>query len=487
MALAVLLSLISFTAARWCFAHGYTLNDGDAEAHLNIARRIFDSRTPGPEQIGTVWLPLPHILTIPFATRDAWWRSGIAGAIPSCICFVLAGTFLFAAARRVYGSATAALAVALLFALNPNVLYLQSTPMTEIVFSATLAALLWATLWYRDLQSLLALLAAAAASLAASLTRYEGWFLIPFVCFYLLFAAKNKWHAVLFGALASLAPLAWLAHNWFYYGNALEFYNGKWSALAIAGRNASPYPTAHHWLASIEYYFHAARLVAGWPLIVLAILGAVVAIFRRAWWPLALLALSPIFYIWSMHSGATPIYVPDLWPHSFYNTRYAIAALPLIAFAAGAIVLLFPRRTRLVPVIFLLVAPAAWMLATRQAPVCWKESEINSRARRAWTLEAARFMTARYQRGSGIIFSFGDLAGIFREAGIPVREGLHVGNGPAWDAALARPEFFMNEEWALAIEGDDLFSAIAKAGHLYALRERIAVTGSPAIEIYQRQ
>src|ERR1700688_4641689 len=99
-----LLTVISITAATWCFGRGYVLYYGDAEAHLNIARRILDSRTPGPEQIGTVWLPLPHLLMAPFVMRDDWWRSGLAGIIPSAACFVLAGTFLFAAARRVYAS-----------------------------------------------------------------------------------------------------------------------------------------------------------------------------------------------------------------------------------------------------------------------------------------------------------------------------------------------------------------------------------------------
>ena len=81
--------------------------------------------------------------------------------------------------------------MALLFALNPNILYLQATPMTELPFLASLAALLWATLWFRDSQSLWAVLIAAAASNAASLTRYEGWFLIPFVSLYLLVIAKT--------------------------------------------------------------------------------------------------------------------------------------------------------------------------------------------------------------------------------------------------------------------------------------------------------
>ena len=144
----LLLAAISVTAARWCFTHGYVLYYGDAEAHLNIARRVLDSRTPGPEQIGTVWLPLPHAIMTPFAMRDAWWRNGLAGTIPSAACFILAGVFLFAAARRAYGSQPAALAVALLFGLSPNMLYLQSTPMTEPLFAASLAMLLWACLLY---------------------------------------------------------------------------------------------------------------------------------------------------------------------------------------------------------------------------------------------------------------------------------------------------------------------------------------------------
>src|ERR1700679_2636314 len=107
LAVALLLATISGTAALWCFSHGYVLYDGDAEAHLNIARRILDSRTPGPEQIGTAWLPLPHVLMIPAAMSDAWWRSSVAGAVVSPICFILAGAFLFAAAQRVYASAAA--------------------------------------------------------------------------------------------------------------------------------------------------------------------------------------------------------------------------------------------------------------------------------------------------------------------------------------------------------------------------------------------
>lgn len=489
---AVLLAVIGSGAAWWCFHRGYSLYFGDAEAHLNIARRILDSRTPGPDQIGTVWLPLPHLVLIPFVMRDAWWRSGLAGVIPPFVCFVIAGLFLFGAARRVYSSSAAALAVALLFALNPTVLYLQATPMTEMLFLASLAALLWATLWFRDSQSFWAMLIAAAASNAASLTRYEGWFLIPFVSLYFSAVAKHKSHAIVFVALASLAPLSWLAHNQYYFSNALEFYNGPYSAGAIYQRQVAQggmrYPGDHDWLTALRYYFAASRWVAGWPLIILGGAGMLVGI-RRAGWALSLLLLPLLFYSWSLHSSGTPIFVPDLVPYSWYNTRYAIAAVPFAAFAAGALVTLLPDRLRMKAVLVLAIGvTGAWALggwSSMALSVSWKESEVNSEARRAWTVQAASFLAREYRPGSGIICPFGDLTGVLRQAGIPLRENLHEGNGAAFDAAMARPELLLREGWGLAFSGDPVDVALRKAG--YTLRREIVVKGAPVVEIYHRE
>ncbi len=485
----LLLAAISAAAVAWCAAHGYTLYYGDAEAHLNIARRVLDSRTPGPEQLGTVWLPFPHVLMLPFVARDAWWRGGIAGAIPSAVAFIAAGAFLYAAARRLYGSASAALAAALLFALNPNMLYLQATPMNEAVFAAGLAALLWSTIVFRDSQSGWAVLAAAAASNAAALTRYEGWFLIPFVTLYFLVTARRKPLALVFAALAALGPLAWLAHNQYYFSNALEFYNGEYSPQAIFDRQVAQavlYPTDHNWRVSMQYYFAAITLTQGWTLVVLGAFGTVAALAKKMWWPLLLLALPPVFYVWSIHSSGTPLYVPTLWPHSWYNTRYALAALPLAALAAAGVVAILPAKLHALGAAVLVLAVAAsWALAG--APLCWKESVVNSQARRAWTAQAAAYLAANYHSGDGIIYSFGDPAGVLREAGIPLREGLHQGNRPSWDAAVLRPDLFFHEEWALALAGDPVDAAVIKTGARYQLKKRIMVEGAPAVEIYQRR
>jgi hypothetical protein len=497
-ALAILIAAgVAITAAHWSYVHGYVLYYGDAEAHFNIARRILDSRTPGPEQIGTVWLPLPHILLVPFVMHSNWWQTGVAGTIPSAACFAIAAVFLFAAARRALQSPAAAFAVMLVFLLNPNMLYLSTAPMTEPVFAAAAAALLFATLWFRDTQSIWALLLAAAASNAASLTRYEGWFLIPFVCLYLLIVAKNKWWAILFGALTSLAPLAWLAHNRFYNGDALEFYRGQWSAMGIYQRQLAQgmvrYPGDHDWHKAMEYYSTAVKLAVGWPALLLGAAGVFAALWKRAWWPVLLLVLSPVFYVISMHSSGTPIFVPTLYPHSWYNTRYALAALPLAAVCAGALVSLIPAGWRWYwrwPAALIVAAIPAVAWARHPEVITWKEAEVNSVTRREWTKQAASFLAANYRPGDGILFPFGDMTGVLREAGIPIREGLFDGNGAAYSMALERPDLFLQPRWAIAFSGSTIATALLRGerrGPHYELVATIIVKYAPVIEIYHRE
>ena len=53
--------------------HGTMLLYGDAVAHLGIARRILDTNNPGIGNLGGVWLPLPHLLMLPFVAE---WSGG---------------------------------------------------------------------------------------------------------------------------------------------------------------------------------------------------------------------------------------------------------------------------------------------------------------------------------------------------------------------------------------------------------------------------
>src|SRR5271166_6484009 len=99
-------------AVAYFYKTGTTLLYGDAESHLDIARRVVDSRTPGWVQLGTAWLPLPHLLMIPLVRNDRLWQTGLAGGITSGFCMALAATFLFAGTRRIFANTLAGEAAA---------------------------------------------------------------------------------------------------------------------------------------------------------------------------------------------------------------------------------------------------------------------------------------------------------------------------------------------------------------------------------------
>jgi hypothetical protein len=133
----------SFAAIVWSWNHAAMLNYGDAVAHLHIARRVIDSRTPRFSQLGSVWLPLPHILLIPFVQNYAWWANGLAGVIPSASAYIASCYGIYRLARHWLNPAPSALAL-VFFALNPNLLYLQTTAMTEPLF---LCETIWIVVW----------------------------------------------------------------------------------------------------------------------------------------------------------------------------------------------------------------------------------------------------------------------------------------------------------------------------------------------------
>jgi len=253
-----------------------------------------------------------------------------------------------------------------------------------------------------------------------------------------------------------------------------------------------PYPGDHDWRKAWLFYRTDVRLCAGWGAVAVAAAGSVVAIWKRLFWPLLFAALPPVFYLWSMHSGSTPIYVPELWFGSYYNTRYALAALPLLAIAGGSLAWMASRRWRpYAAVAVILIAAAPWLIRpSPEAWICWKESEVNSAARRAWTGEASALLAKQYRSGQGIFTSFGDLTGIFRQAGIPLRETVHQGNVLDWISSAGRPELFLRQRWAVAVAGDDVSRAVQRAtergGPRYHLVQSIAIPHAPVIEIYKR-
>src|SRR5260370_38460117 len=106
-----LAAAVSIASFFYYLRHGDLLLYGDAVAHISIARRVFDSRTPGFLQLGTVWLPLPHLLMLPFLLPRWLWQTGIAGSIPSLIPYVFSVTGIFRLVRTAPGVGPASMPV----------------------------------------------------------------------------------------------------------------------------------------------------------------------------------------------------------------------------------------------------------------------------------------------------------------------------------------------------------------------------------------
>jgi hypothetical protein len=184
--------------------------------------------------------------------------------------------------------------------------------------------------------------------------------------------------------------------------------------------------------------------------------------------------------------------MPHLWPFSYYNTRYGLGVLPLMALAAAALVVAAPPRFRAVVLAAVLVAGTApWLIRPKpEAWITWAESRANSEGRRGWMYEAAEYLAPRYVRGSGIIASSGDdFFGIFRAMGIPLGDTFSVVNGLPYLATVTRPDLFLWHQWAVVKGGDPSQSAIHRAGRYgirYRLEKVIIRKDEPVIEIYRR-
>jgi len=128
---AAIAAIVGTIAAIYYHRLGLTLSHYDARGHLVVARRIMDSLTPGWQQIGAVWLPLPHLLNALPVQVDAWYQTGVSAVAISIAAFAVAVGAISWIVFELTESQVAAAVGAAVFALNPNVLYLQATPMTE--------------------------------------------------------------------------------------------------------------------------------------------------------------------------------------------------------------------------------------------------------------------------------------------------------------------------------------------------------------------
>ena len=424
--LATCASVLSFL---FYYQRGEILLYGDAVAHLNIARRVFDSKTPGLLQLGTVWLPLPHLLMIPFLISGEMWRRGAGGSIPSMVAYVFGVVGMFRLVRESLwhsdqpdGAArVAAWTAALVYAANPNLIYMQTTAMGEAVY---LAFFIWAVVYF--VESLRghsrALTKCGLCLAAACLTRYDGWFLAAAMAAAIMLpaflaskapenkASRHRVASVKFLLLALAAPALWLAYNGLVYRNPLEFENGPYSAKAIERKTQTAgnpgHPGSGNPLLAGLYFVKSGEtnlaentwLQRLWILVGLAAIIGVALCLRSGtaatpsaaamMLPLLFLLLPVPFYALSVAYGGVPIFVPAWWPFTHYNVRYGLQLLPAFAASLALIVYLALRsgqmNTRLrTPTLLVALALviASYASVWNAVPVCLAEAQINMRGR----------------------------------------------------------------------------------------------------------
>ena len=531
--IAAFASLILFL---WYFRHNQILLYGDAVAHINIARRIFDSRTPGLRQIGTVWLPLPHLLILPFIVSDWSWQTGFGASWPFMIAYVAGVIGIFRLVRDgftvqepTWPAKLAPWFAAAIFAANPNLLYMQATAMTESLY---LAFFIWAVVFFADFArqrySLdAALRAKAGHSLIwcgvclalAMLTRYDGWFAAGVFCAVILIlllrppvphaasAAQPsglRRAVIVFSALVVAVPAFWFSYNAAIYGDPLDFARGPYSARGIEERTSKPgearHPGDHDLGTAATYFVKSAELnqtegPLEKPWIALTAAGVVLLLvyFRRlsAW----LLLLIPLpFYALSIAYGGVPIFMPIWWPFSFYNVRYGLQLLPAFAvFLAAALywcLLRIPQlRWRIAAVLaaFAFVG-ASYGFAWHDRPICLREAIVNSLTRIAFERSLADYLRFLPPNATFLMY-IGDHVGALQDAGIPLSHVIHEGNhgNPAiwgkegmWQRALADPAKYA--DYAIGF-GDDAVAKSAEAHHFPALLI-IHTAGQPPATIY---
>ena len=170
----IILSLISVYAFTVYLLNGLGLSYNDARSHLDIGRRVVEGLKPGVAQLGSVWLPLPHLLMISTVWNDFMWHTGLSGAIVSMASFVFTGILVYFYLRKLRVGLLGCLVGVFVFVANMNVLYMQSTAMTELLLMFTMTAAAYDLLVWFQKNTLLNLIKAAFFIMLATLVRYDG-------------------------------------------------------------------------------------------------------------------------------------------------------------------------------------------------------------------------------------------------------------------------------------------------------------------------
>ena len=523
----LLLGALSIAALLFYNAKQQLLLYGDAVAHINIARRVVDNRHPllSLSELGTVWLPLQHIAMLPFVWSDALWRTGIAGAVPGMVAYVL-GTLGIFRLVSVRAPKIAAYVAAAIYALNPNLLYLQTTAMNEPIF---LAFFIWALVYLDEflrgcfpdpvahvaparMKPNRALEACGIALAGGAFTRYDGWFVAAVIGIIVTWISVPWWkrgtdrrqrRSMLksfaeFMVLNALVPVFWLIFTYGISGYALDFANGPYSAKAIAlrstGRSMHTYPGQHDLFTAALYFLKSAKLnlgaeLFGQALLAIAVAGTAIAIWKFRRFGILLLLWLPLgFYALSIAYGSVPIYLPVWYPRSYYNVRYGLELLPVFAVFIPVFASFIAEHIReaalknAVWCVLMGVVVASYLSAYRDIPITLREAMVNSRGRVAIERALASYL-GEMPRSATLLMYTGDHAGALQLAGIPRRRVVSESEHPDWEWALLDPVH--RADYVVACQGDPVWLAVQPQRTKFAELISVSAPGQSRCTIYK--
>jgi Glycosyl transferase family 2/Dolichyl-phosphate-mannose-protein mannosyltransferase len=455
----------------------------DATSHLLIARRVIDASSPGVAQLGAVWLPLPHLLTVPVVWIGSWYYSGFAGSIVSMVAYVVATRYVYKTSYGLTGNRAAGLVSGTVFAANPNVLYLQSTPMTELLLIACIAATVYYLMRWCQSGSYLHLAATAAAALLGTLARYEAWVVDAAVVAVVLWVAwqrapglgtRERWrhaeaHMIFYGVLAFSGIAGWLLWNAVIFRSPLYFQTGTFAKPSLWVSHTD-LAVGHLGVAALTYLYAMADNL-GWLAIGLGSVGCACYLIRgklraESMAPITLLIIIP-FYAYALYSGQRPLHVAQI-NGSLYNVRFGILTVLPAAIFIGYLVPIMRRMSwprwptvgqaalwsaavASVAIVFLTGIP------TLQEPQAYQASASQQANDRA-----ALWLRGHYRGGAMLMESFGNETVTF-ESRIPLRSIIYEGSYRQWQPALRDP-FGHGIRWIYmrrtAGDTDDVWNAL---------------------------
>jgi hypothetical protein len=446
----------------------------DSISHLEIARRVVSSTSPGLAQLGYVWLPLPHLLMLPLIWIGPLYRNGFAGSIVSMAAYVATAVLIYKITFRLTGRKFAGIVAAAVFALNVNMLYMQSTPMTEALLFCMLAAMVYCVQQWADTDRYQYLAAGGVAALFATLTRYESWPVLAALLVAVVFIAGQRQHHglepklhrrgaadrfVAFAVVALAGIAAWMIWNWAIFGNPLNFQVGTYAKPS--NWVSSGEPAIGSWLIAAKTYWYAMLDNQTGPLLLLAAAGLVCLIARewrsrrtvgRSLPVLSLLVIVP-FFVMSLYAGQRPLHVLQI-NRDLYNVRFGLIMLVPTAILVGYLV---GTLQRIRPAMYVTGSLVLVLAAGLGASLVHRDSVVTYTAARE-TLSSVpvvkqdpvvAYLKQHYTGGLVLMESFGNESIAFQ---VPSSELVYEGSYRQWQPALRDPAAH-HIEWIIARYG----------------------------------